>query len=203
MMRFSWIYKDAKKFVIEPELDEVNDIKYLGAYINSSDRDISTRIALAWAACRKLENVWNSELSKEEKFKFFVACVESVLLYGSETCVMTKKLEKKIVGVYTRLLREVFNATWHDKIRNEKLYRGNKLVSEKIRGRRIKFAGHCPRHIETTANVGIFWTPDQGRRSIERRKMKYFDEIKRNTNVNNKEGLETTMMDRKSWKLFQ
>ena len=53
------------------QLNKTDDFKYLGSYNNSSEKDISTRIALAWAASRKLENVWTSDLSQEQTKKIF------------------------------------------------------------------------------------------------------------------------------------
>jgi len=44
------------------QFNKTNDFKYLGSYINRSEKDISTIIALAWAASQKLENVWMSDL---------------------------------------------------------------------------------------------------------------------------------------------
>ena len=66
-------------------LKEVNDFKYLGAWMQSTETDIRTRKALAWKACNNLNNIWWSNLTKNIKVKLFQATVESVLLYGSET----------------------------------------------------------------------------------------------------------------------
>ena len=39
----------------------------------------------------------------------YTALVESVLLYGSETWTMTKRLEKMVDGCYTRMLKDDVN----------------------------------------------------------------------------------------------
>ena len=41
-----------------------------------------------------------------------MASVESILLYGSETWTVTKAIEKKLYGCYTKMLRMVFNVSW-------------------------------------------------------------------------------------------
>ena len=46
------------------------------------------------------------------KRSFFQAAVVSVLLYGCTTWTLTKRLEKKLDGNYTRMLRAILNKSW-------------------------------------------------------------------------------------------
>ena len=62
------------------ELNEINDFLYLGSWINTTERDLSTRIGKAWNASMKLDKIWKSDLSRKLKIQFFKATVESVLL---------------------------------------------------------------------------------------------------------------------------
>ena len=48
--------------------------------------------------------------------------------------------------MYTRLLRFCLNVSWKDKWTNKKLYHGLPKVTEKIKARRLRLAGHCVRH---------------------------------------------------------
>ena len=48
----------------------------------------------------------------EMKSSFFQAAVESILLYGCTTWTLTKRLEKKLDGNYTRMLRAILNKSW-------------------------------------------------------------------------------------------
>ena len=82
-------------------LSPVTDFQYLGSWVESAKKDVEVRIAKAWAACSKLNNVWQSDLSKDLKINLFRAAVESVLLYGSESWTMTDTLLKRIDGTYT------------------------------------------------------------------------------------------------------
>ena len=66
-------------------LEEVNDFKYLGSWVQSTEQDIRVRKALAWKACNKLSKIWKYTLSRDLKVKLFQATVESVLLYGCES----------------------------------------------------------------------------------------------------------------------
>ena len=70
-------------------------------------KDFNTRKGMAWSACIKLQKVWTSGISDHLKVKFFRACVEPVLLYGSETWTIKKEFEKRLDGCYTRLLMKV------------------------------------------------------------------------------------------------
>ena len=64
-------------------IKHVTDFKYLGSYIADSRKDFNTRKGMAWSACIKLQKIWTSGISDHLKVKFFRACVEHVLLYGS------------------------------------------------------------------------------------------------------------------------
>ena len=121
----------------------VENFKYLGSWLRSSEQDIKVRKALTWDACHKLNRVWNSPLKRNIKVRLFLATVESVLLYGSNTWTLTKKLEQQLDGSYTRMLRKALNVWWRQHMTNEELYKNLQNVSKKIAGRRLRLAGHC------------------------------------------------------------
>ena len=58
----------------------VENFKYLGSWMISSEQDIKVRKAPAWDACHKLNRVWSSPLKRYIKLRLFLATVESVLL---------------------------------------------------------------------------------------------------------------------------
>ena len=70
----------------------------------------------------------NTELKK----KFFVATVESILLYGCEAWTLTKSMENALGGTYTRMLRKALNVHWSDIVTNESLYGKLPRLSDKI-----------------------------------------------------------------------
>ena len=86
------------------EVDDFNLFKYLGSWIDSTEADIKGRKALAWRALNNMSKIWKSHMSREVKLNFFLATVESVLLYGCEAWTMTTALEKSLDGCYTRML---------------------------------------------------------------------------------------------------
>ena len=95
-------------------IKQVNDFKYLGSYIASTEHDINVRIGKAWSALNQFTNIWKSRLSANLKRNFFKATVESVLVYGAITWTLTSTLEKKVVGAYTRMLRATLTVSWRE-----------------------------------------------------------------------------------------
>ncbi len=51
-------------------------------------------------------------MSKDLKLRFFIATIESILLYGCESWTLTEALEKSLYGTYTRMLRKAQNSHW-------------------------------------------------------------------------------------------
>ena len=75
-------------------------------------KDIDTWLTKAWTAIDKLSVIWKSDLIDKMKCSFFQAVVVSILLYGCTTWMLTKRLEKKLDGNYTRMLRAILNKSW-------------------------------------------------------------------------------------------
>ena len=64
----------------------------------------------------------DSDLTDKMKRSFFQAAVTSTLLYGCTTWTLTKRLERKLDGNYTRMLRAVLNKSWRQHPRRHQLY---------------------------------------------------------------------------------
>ena len=181
-------------------IEIVPDFVYLGAWVDSSERDIKIRKAKAWSACHKMKKIWNSTMSRIMKIRLFIATVESVYLYGSETWTLTLKTEKQLNGSYTRMLRMALGVKWSDKMPNVKLYGELPKLTDKIRERRLKLAGHCHRHPELVGHQLTLWDPQHGTRNQGRRKHTYIDTLLRDTGVDNVKELSSQMTDRVLWK---
>ena len=63
-------------------------------------------------------------------------------------------------GTFIKMLRMVLAVSWKDKISNDVLYWKLQKLSDKIRSRRLKFAGHCIRHPELLADDLVTWEPE-------------------------------------------
>ena len=90
----------------------VDKFTYLGSSISSTEKDIDTRLTKAWTAIDRLSIIWKSDLTDKMKRSFFQAAVVSILLYGCTTWTLTKRLERRLDGNYTRMLRAVLNKCW-------------------------------------------------------------------------------------------
>ena len=86
---------------------------------------------------------------------FFRATVETVLLYGSVTWTLTKRLENKLYGTYTRMLRAILNKSWRDHPTHTELYGNIPIISHLIRERRIRYACHCYRSGKEIMSIHI------------------------------------------------
>ena len=80
---------------------------YLRSSVSSTEKDIDKRLTKAWTAIDRLSIIWKSDLTNKMKRSFFQAVVVSILLYGCTTWTLTKQLEKKLDGKYTRMLRAI------------------------------------------------------------------------------------------------
>ena len=181
-------------------LEVVKDFNYLGAWIASTQNDIRIRRARAWSALHSMNRVWKSSMNDNLKRRLFVTTVESVLLYGCEAWTLTVKDEKALDGVYTKMLRAALNVSWEDHVTNIDLYDYLPRLSDTIRQRRMRLAGHCVRHSELTASEMILWEPTHGKKTRGRPQMTYIDTLKRDSGLSSTAEIRTLMMDRDQWR---
>ena len=63
-------------------------------------------------AIDRLSVIWKSNLTDKMKRSFFQAAAVSILLYGCTTWTLTKRMEKRLDGNYTRMLEETPQKTY-------------------------------------------------------------------------------------------
>ena len=183
-------------------LKEVDDYKYLGAWVFSSQKDIKCRIAMAWKANLQLAKLWKSTLlSRDTKIRLFIATVQSILLYGAETWTITNTLERSLDGSYTRLLRFALNISWRDKMSNDNLYMSLPRVSQRIKKLRLQFAGHCFRDKTQIVKDLLFWKPKESMRAGQGRRLTYDKLLTKDTGRTSEE-LQKDMESREEWRKY-
>ncbi len=119
--------------------------KILGSLLDTRE-DIKRRKQLANNAKSKLKDVFSDKkLSQHNKLRVFRACVESVFLYNSELWTMNTTTESLIDSYHRRLLRNIINIKWPNKITNEALYKTTKQKkwSKTIKTRRLSWFGRA------------------------------------------------------------
>ena len=116
----------------------VDKFTYRGSSVSSTEKDIDTRLTKAWTAIDRLSIIWKSDLTDRMKRSFFQAAVVSILLYGCTTWTLTKRLEKKLDGNYTRMLRAVLNKSWRQHPTRHQLYGHLPPITKTIQARRTR-----------------------------------------------------------------
>ena len=96
------------------------------------------------------------------KHSFFQVAVVSILLYGCTTWTLTKRLEKKLDGNYTRMLRAILNKSWRQHPTNHQLYGHLPPTMKTIQVRRTRYACHCWRSKDELISDVLLWTPAYG-----------------------------------------
>ena len=89
----------------------------------------------------------------------FQAAVTSILLYGCTTWTLTKRLEKKLDGNYTRMLRAILNKSWQQHPTRHQLYGHLPPITKTIQVRRTRHAGHCWRSRDELIRDVLLWIP--------------------------------------------
>ena len=87
----------------------------------------------------------------------------SILLYRCTTWTLTKRMEKKLDGNYTRMLRVILNKSWRQHSTKLQLYGHLPLITETIKIRRIRHVGHCWRSRDEVISDILLWTPSHAR----------------------------------------
>ena len=81
----------------------------------------------------------------------------SILLHGCTTWTLTKRLERKLDGNYTRMLRAVLNKSRRQHPTRHQLYGHLPPITKTIQVRRTRHAGHCWRSKELVYFTPGYW----------------------------------------------
>ena len=102
------------------------------------------------------------------------------------------------------MLRVVLGVSWRDRISNDILYKNLPKLSDKIKSRRLKFVGHCIRHMHPellTCDL-VTWEPEaqRGEAKRGRPKQSYLTTLIKDVGTKTKDELRTLMRDRDLWR---
>ena len=111
------------------------------------------------------------------KHSFFQSAVVSILLYGCTTWTLTKPLEKKLDGNYTRMLRAILNKSWWQHPSKHKLYGYLPPITKTIQVRRNRYAGHWCRSRDELISDVLLWTPTYARAKVGRPARTYIQQL--------------------------
>ena len=102
------------------------------------------------------------------KRSFFNAAFVTILLCGCTTWTLTKQLEKKLDGNYTRMLRAILNNSWRKHSWRHQLYGHLPLITETLQVRRTRHASYCWKCRNELISGVFLWTPTYGRAKARR-----------------------------------
>ena len=115
------------------------------------------------------------------------------------TWMLTKRLEKKLDGNYTKMLRAVLNKSWRQHPTRHQLYGHLPPITKTIQIRWTRHAGHCWRSKDELISDVLLWTPTYGRAKAGRPARTYIQQLCEDTGCN-PEDLPEAMNDREKWR---
>ena len=177
----------------------VDKFTYLGSSVSSTEKDIDTRLRKTWTAIDKLSVIWKSDLTDKLKRSFYQAAVVSILLYGCNTWTLTNRLEKKLDGNYTRMLREILNKSGRQHSTKYQLYGHLPPITKTIQVRRARHAGYSWRSRDKLISDVLLWTPTYGRAKAGRPAWTYIQQLCEDTGCS-PEDLPEAMNNREKWR---
>ena len=113
--------------------------------------------------------------------------------------ILTKRLEKKLDGNYTRMLRAILNKSWRQHPTRHQLYGHLPPITKTIQVRPTRHAGHCWRSRDELISDVLLWTPTHGRAKAGRPARTYIQQLCEDTGCC-PEDLPEAMNDREKWR---
>ena len=123
----------------------------------------------------------------------------SILLYGCTTRTLTKRLEKKLDGNYTRMLRAILNKSWRQHPIKHQLYGHQPLILKTIKVSRTRHAGHCWRNKDELISDVFQWITAYCQAKTGRSARTCIQQLCEDTGCS-PEDLPEAMNDREKWR---
>ena len=94
------------------------------------------------------------------------------------------RLEKKLDGSYTRMLRAILNRSWQQHPTRCQLYGHLPPITKTIHARRTRHAGHCWRSKDEIVSDVLLWTPAYGQSKAGRPPRTFIQQLCDDTGCN-------------------
>ena len=133
------------------------------------------------------------------KRSFFQAAVMLILLYGCTRWTLTKRMEKKLDGNYTRMLWTILNKSWRQHPIKPELYGHLSPITKTIKVRWIRQAGHCWRSRDELISDVLLWTPSYSRAKAGWPARTYIQQLCEDTGCS-PDDLPEAMNNREEWR---
>ena len=145
---------DESIVVEDGTIEEVESFCYLGDVLDrncTADAAVRARISAAWGKWREISSLLcNGGIPLKKRATVYEACIRSVLLYGSETWPVTKRLEDLLLRSDRRMIRLMCGVTLRMRVPSEDLLLNAGLVDirQVIKRNRLRMYGHVARRDE-------------------------------------------------------
>ena len=134
-------------------IEDTGSLLYLGGLLTScagSQSELSRRLGLASAAFHTLRRLWNhSNVSRQDKLKYFQCFVVSILTYGLSTVYFTQAQMRRMDGFHARCLRRILciPAAFVSRVSNRSVLEAAqaKPLSELLMDRQLQLFGRVLR----------------------------------------------------------
>ena len=112
---------------------------------------------------------------------------------------LTKRMEKKLDGNYTRMLQTILNKSWRQHSTKQQLYGHLPPITKSIQVRRIRYTGHCWRSRDKLINNVLLQTPSHGQAKAGQPARTYIQQLCADTGCR-LEDLPEAMDNRDGWR---
>ena len=123
----------------------------------------------------------------------------SIRPYGCTTWTLTKRMEKKLDGKYTKILQAILNKPLRQCPTKQQLYGHLPPITKTIKVRRTRHTGHCWRSGDEFISDVLLWTPSHGRAKAGRPVRTYIQQLSADTG-SIPEDMPEAMDDREGWR---
>jgi len=190
------------------KVDVENSFPYLGVNIkasqSSSCEEVAVRISKATKVFRALYHpLWKRrQVSMETKVAIYQAAVLPVLLYGSETWVLSVKESSRLEVFNMRCVRVIAGVTKFDHKRNEELREktGICTVEELVTRSRLRWLGHVARMTEDRLPPQLLYGQLEGRNKMGRPVGRWRDMVQADIRKRNIVGWYNIVQNRTEWR---
>jgi hypothetical protein len=196
--------------VIRGERIEVEEsFTYLGANIRARDalaaEEVATRISKAGKLFSGLyHQLWKwKQISISTKVDIYRGAILPVLLYGSETWVLSLKEMKRLEKFHMKCLRTILGITMFDHKRNEDIRAETfqVTIAEMLTRTRLRWLGHVARMTDDRLPLQIFYASlDKGKSERRRPERRWKDMIQTDLNERKVTSWYDLAKDRNLWR---
>ena len=132
-----------------------------------AEEDVNCRLNKARAAFGRMHAVWaSSQISRRTKLRIFSSCVKSILLYGSETWLVSNSITQRLQTFVNKCLRIICRIFWPNTISNAaqlSLTNAEPIVLQ-IKRRKWRWKVHMLRKPpDSISRMALEWNPQGSR----------------------------------------